>query len=134
MARTPRIPVALKPESYEKLKLYAHKEGRSMSEVAAEYIEAGLKGEVGLDNIDLITKIIREQLNNVIEPYIDRLAALSAKGALYGATSMLLNAETISRFVDVDQQMDIQEAYNKAKARAVEITKIKIEKDWTEDV
>ena len=130
MGRSQRVPVALNPEVYEQVKLYAHKEGKSMSEVMSIWVEEGLKGKIGVDNLDLISQIIREQLKAIIEPYIDRLAALSAKGTLFSGTAMLLNAEAISRFVDPEQQMDIQEAYDRAKRKAAQMTKIKIEKEW----
>ena len=41
-----RIPVALDQETYDQLKSYAAKQGKSMSDVASSYISDGLRGTV----------------------------------------------------------------------------------------
>ena len=79
MKQTKRINVTFDDETYSQIKLIAHREGLFMSELVREWTLDSLNGQVGKDNINLITTIIREQLKDILTPNIERLAALSAK-------------------------------------------------------
>lgn len=127
MSRSPRIPVAFDDETYKQIKAYAHKENKSMSELIREWTYQGLNGSVSKSNISLITEIIDERLLAILNPKVERLAALSAKTCVMSATSAYLNAETLSKFVPDDVQMDYQEAYIKARKKAIEYTKGRVD-------
>ena len=74
-----RITVTFDSETYKLLKNISDKNHISISETVRRYTEAGLNGNVSESNINYISAIIREQLRIVMQPSIERLAALSAK-------------------------------------------------------
>lgn len=119
MPGNPRINVTFDDEAFRQIKLIAHKEGKSMSEVVREWTYDRLDGELGKNNVDFICRLIREQLKDVLQPHIDRLAAISAKGGVQSATAAYLTAETIARFVPTELQEDVQEVYIQARKKAV---------------
>ena len=100
-------------------------EGKSMSEVVRTWTEERLNGEINVKNIALITDIIREQLNAVLQPGIERLAALSAKTCIQSSAAAYLTAETISRFLEDYEQEEFSEIYEKARKKGVAYTKNK---------
>lgn len=120
---SPRINVTFKDEDYEQIKLIADKRHCSMSEVCRSYVIDGLNGDLTKSNIDFISAIIREQLKIVLRPSVERLAALSAKTCMQASTSAYLNAEAIAKFVPVELQLDVQNAYNAARKKAVKYIK-----------
>lgn len=123
--KLPRINVQFNDDSYEQIKLLAHMEGKSMSEVVRTWTEERLNGEINVKNIALITDIIREQLNAVLQPGIERLAALSAKTCIQSSAAAYLTAETISRFLEDYEQEEFSEIYEKARKKGVAYTKNK---------
>lgn len=123
--KTHRITVTLDDATYEQVKNMAHRENRSMSEVLRIAAIETLTVQINAENIDMITSIIRQQLRDVMQPQVERLAALSAKTCVQSATAAYLTAETISRFVPVSQQEDLQEVYTAARKKAVEYTRRK---------
>ena len=126
-----RINVTFDDETFEKIQLISMKMDISMSELVRLWSMEGLAGELGRENLDVITKIIREQLESILQPGIERLAALGAKTCTMAATSAYLNAETIGSFVPEHKQRDIEEVYNKARVKGVMYTKQKLNERGT---
>lgn len=124
--RSPRISVAFDEETMEQLKLISAKTGKSISDIVSGYTMEGLKGQIGADNIDLITNIIRTQLKDVMQPSVERICSLIAKTCVSSAQSTFLNAEAIAKFVPQDRQEDVNEVYEKARIKAIEYTKKKV--------
>ena len=77
----------------------------------------------------MITHIIREQLRDILKPDIERLAALSAKTCVQSSTAAYLTAETISKFVPLQEQEEFRECYEKARKKGVEYTRRKLGSD-----
>lgn len=124
-----RINVTFDDDSYNQIVNIANKTNTSYSEVVRDFALQGINGELGVKNIDLITMIIREQLRTIIKPETERICALLAKATIMSATSTFLNAETISRFVPQNKQLDIQYAYDAAHKKAINYTKKKVTLD-----
>lgn len=120
-----RITVTLDKELYTQLKNIADKNHISISEAVRRYVQAGLNGSLSEANIDYICKIVREQLRVVMQPSIERLAALSAKTCIQASAAAYLTAETIARFVPVELQEDVQLVYEEARKKGVRYTKTK---------
>lgn len=120
-----RITVTLDKELYTQLKNIADKNHISISEAVRRYVQAGLNGSLSEANIDYICKIVREQLRIVMQPSIERLAALSAKTCIQASATAYLTAETIARFVPVELQEDVQLVYEEARKKGVRYTKTK---------
>ena len=124
--QTKRINVTFEVSDYEQIRNLAHKEGRTMSEIVREAAIDNLTVRINAENIDMITQIIREQLRAVLKPDIERLAALSAKTCVQSSTAAYLTAETISKFVPLQEQENFRDCYDKARKKGVEYTRRKL--------
>lgn len=120
-----RINVTFTTDTYNQIKLIAHKKNISMSEVCRRWIVDGLNGTLNADNMDFLIPIIREQLKSIIDPSINRLAALSAKTCVQAGTAAYLTAETINKFVPPAERMDVLDSYESARKKAVHYMKSK---------
>lgn len=127
--QTKRINVTFEVSDYEQIRNLAHKEGRTMSEIVREAAIDNLTVRINAENIDMITHIIREQLRDILKPDIERLAALSAKTCVQSSTADYLTAETISKFVPLQEQEEFRECYEKARKKGVEYTRRKLGSD-----
>lgn len=127
--QTKRINVTFEVSDYEQIRNLAHKEGRTMSEIVREAAIDNLTVRINAENIDMITHIIREQLRDILKPDIERLAALSAKTCVQSSTAAYLTAETISKFVPLQEQKEFRECYEKARKKGVEYTRRKLGSD-----
>lgn len=120
-----RITVTFDSETYKHLKNISDKNHISISETVRRYTEAGFNGNLAESNINYISTIIREQLRNVMQPSVERLAALSAKTCIQASTAAYLTAETIARFVPDELHEDVQQVYEDARKKWVHYTKAK---------
>lgn len=127
--QTKRINVTFEVSDYEQIRNLAHKEGRTMSEIVREAAIDNLTVRINAENIDMITHIIREQLRDILKPDIERLAALSAKTCVQSSAAAYLTAETISKFVPLQEQEEFRECYEKARKKGVEYTRRKLGSD-----
>lgn len=127
--QTKRINVTFEVSDYEQIRNLAHKEGRTMSEIVREAAIDNLTVRINAENIDMITHIIREQLRDILKPDIERLAALSAKTCVQSSTAAYLTAETISKFVPLQEQEEFRECYEKARKKGVKYTRRKLGSD-----
>lgn len=123
-----RINVTFDEEDYKFIKNLADKNNTSTSEIVRNFVLQGLNGEVGAKNLDLITRILREQLKAQFDIEFNHIASLISKTCIIAAQSTYLNAEVIDRFVPENKRMNIKEAYDAAYIKAVNYTKSKIDK------
>ena len=114
----PRINITFDDETYEQIKLIADSRNCSMSEVCRLFVQDGLNGDLTKSNIDYVSSIIREQIRIVLQPGIERLAALSAKACMQAGTAAYLSAEALANFVPLEQQRSFEDAYNAARRKA----------------
>ena len=114
-----RIYPTLEMEQYEQLEKLAAKRGVTVPDIVREFIDQGLTNNYCVDNIDLITNIIRTQLISIIDPAVNRLASLSAKTGVQAATAAYLTAETIAKFVPEELQADFYDTYQAARQKGV---------------
>lgn len=110
-------------EQYEQIQVLAAKKHTSMNNIVRDYVEVGLNGSLTESNMEFIVPIIREQLEDIMKIHVNRLAALSAKTCVQAGTAAYLNAETLSRFLPENQQMDFEEAYDGARKKALRYLK-----------
>ena len=74
----------------------------------------------------MITEIIDERLRAILKPQVERLASISAKGAIMSATSTFLNAQELADLVPSNKQKDLLEIYEKARLKGVTYVKGKV--------
>ena len=106
-------------ETYKKIEMLAHKEGRSMSDVVREWVSQGLNGTLTENNIEFLGPIIREQIKNVIDPKLERMLSLQAKTCVQASTATFLTADAILKFVPPTQRAEVKESYETARKQAV---------------
>ena len=76
---------------YDQLLKISENNGENLSETIRKLIVKGLNERVYENNTDLIAQVIRQQLEIVMKPHIERLAALSSKSGHMSATAAYLN-------------------------------------------
>lgn len=123
MKNRERINTTFDIDTYNQIKLVAHKSGKSMSELVREWSIQGLNGTLTEQNMDFIVPIVREQLKSILDPAVNRLAALSAKTCVQAGAAAYLSAEAILRFVPEHRSEDVFEAYEAARKKAVQYMK-----------
>lgn len=114
-----RISITFDDEVYRQLKLIADKNGDSVAGVVRELVQRSLDGELTAANLTFITSIIREQLKDVMQPFVERLAALNAKTGVQAGAAAYLAAEAIAKFVPGNMQAEVTETYEQARKKAV---------------
>ena len=114
-----RTSVTFDDEIYRQLKLIADKNGDSVAGTVRDLVQRSLDGELAAANITFIAGIIREQLKDVMQPYVERLAAISAKSGVQAGAAAYLAAEAIAKFVPVNMQAEVSETYEQARKKAV---------------
>ena len=124
-----RFMVSVDDKTYETIQNIVDATGDSQSEVVRKLIEKGLAKEWADSNTDLLSQIIRQQLEVVMKPHVERLAALSSKGGHMAATATFLNVQALMDLVPTDRKKDVRTMYDSARKKAVEYMKTKAE-DW----
>lgn len=114
------IHLRVNQDIYTKINNIAEQTGDSVAETTRNLIDKGLAIEVSSKEIDLISQVVREQLEIIIKPHIERLAAISAKGALMSAESTFLNVQALLDIVEVSKRKNVLDLYEKARKRGVE--------------
>lgn len=118
-----RIYVTFTDSEEQHIKEVCEKRGISKSEYVRELYLEGKKVYNANENIDFIVEIIDERLRSILKPNIERLAAISAKGAIMSASSNFLNAQTLAELLPVDKQYAFEEVYRKSRLKGIEYVK-----------
>lgn len=121
----PRITITLSDDTFKTITNIANSQDRKLSDVGRELLEKALNIELCTENVDFITMLMREELQNILEPYFERMIGLESKACIQSATSAYLCAETLNRFVPAGQRMDYQDAYYKAQKKALKYIRLK---------
>ena len=107
----------------------ANKTGESKAEITRQLIKKGLAENITEENIDLISLIVRQQLEIALKPHIERLAALSSKSGHMSATAAFLNVQALMDLVPTENRKDVLAMYESARKKAVAYMKTKTT-DW----
>lgn len=126
--------VKLYPRQYKAIENIAKKEGVSVSDVIREVIDKGLTERVTEENTDLIAHIVKKQLEVVIKPHIERLAALSSKGGHMAARAAFLNVQALMDLVPSENRKDVRAMYDSASKKAVAYMKMPVEEYDSEEI
>lgn len=110
-------------KTYDLINLIAAKKKCSNSEILRELINNSLQVNALNANMDLITEIVRNEILTALKPSVERLASLEVKTCMASATAMYLSAEALEKFVAPADRVQMQEAYSKARKKAVSYTK-----------
>lgn len=120
------ISVRLPEDTYDALLALASRRQEAISAVARRLLIDSIASEAAADGKDVITDAVRRSMRDVLRPFEDRLAKLSAKAAVAAATAMFLNTQCIA---DLGKNNAV-ELYQTARKKAVAYLR---EKDGDEE-
>ena len=121
--------VKLYQRQYDAIERMAKNEGTSISDVMRELIDRALTEKVTEENTDLIAHIVKKQLEVVLKPHVERLAALSAKGGHMAARATFLNVQALMDLVPPENRKDVRAMYESASKKAVAYMHMPVEED-----
>lgn len=127
-----RTSITLDKDTYTKLNEIATNRDESLANVIRENIKKGLASEWVDENKDLIVMIMRQQMEAIIKPHIERLAKLSSKSGHMSATAAFLNVQALLDLVPKENRKNVKSMYDSARKKAVEYMRIKTD-DWEQD-
>lgn len=115
-----RFTITLDENTYNQIKILSDKRGEGLTETTRYLLDRGLSLEYSDQSLDLISQIVRKQMDLAIKPHIERLAKISSKSGHMAATSTFLNAQALVDLVPEDRRREIKPMYEKARKQAVE--------------
>jgi hypothetical protein len=128
-----RFSVCIDDNTYDILKNIAENSGKSLADVTRDLIQKGLAKDWVGENEELISNTVRQQLEIVLKPHVERLAALTSKAGHMSATAAFLNVQVIQDLVPAERRKEPIEMYEKARKRSVVYMKTKAE-DWEKNI
>lgn len=121
--------VKLYQRQYDAIERMAKNEGTSISDVMRELIDRALTEKVTEENTDLIAHVVKKQLEVVLKPHVERLAALSSKGGHMAARATFLNVQALMDLVPPENRKDVRAMYESASKKAVAYMHMPVEED-----
>lgn len=115
-----RYTITLDTEMSKAVKEIVKKTGESKAEVTRRLIRYGLASSWMNDNRDEISVLVRENMNLVLVPQMERMIALLMKSGLIGATGTFLNVQALQSLVPDEKKKDVIKYYNSARKKSVE--------------
>lgn len=103
----------------------ADREHISRNEQIRKYIEKGLAIESYEENIDLITTIIRQELDASIKGLGNRLAGMLNRVTIISAAGYYANIALISELIDTDRYSSFEKIERLARKRALAYANMK---------
>lgn len=118
-----RYMISLDPDTTKAVEEIVDRTGESKAEVTRRLVRYGLASSWMKDNQDEISHLVRENMNLVLVPHVERLVSLFMKSGLIGATGAFLNVQALQSLVPSDNKPDVIKFYNSARAMSVEFYK-----------
>lgn len=129
-----QVGVKLNMPVYEKIENISNATGDTISDVIRNLIEKGLTIELGQQQIDTISQILRQQIDIVMKPYMNRMIAVSVKGGVMSAATAFLNAQAMMDLVPDERRKDAKEMFTKAKAKGAVYMKAKLPEGYLDNI
>lgn len=126
-----QVHLRLNGDTYKKVKALAKENEESVSETLRILINDGLACKVTEENTDIIAVTVRQQLEIVLKPHIERLAALSSKSGHMSATAAFLNVQALMDLVPTENRRNVRQMYENARKKAAAYMRTRTE-DWGE--
>lgn len=117
--------VKISKNKKEQLEKYANKyHNGNVSMAIREFIDKGLSINSYKEEISFLRQMINEELEATLNPYMNRLIAISSKGAIMSASSHFSLGEVLAKFVEPKYRKSLEEALTESKKRGyVYVTK-----------
>ena len=117
--------VKLHQRLYDVIENIAKKEGVTVSEVMRDLLDKALTERVTEENMDVIARVVRQQVEVVMKPHVERICALSSKGGHMAAAAAFLNTQALMDLVPPERKKDARQMYENARKKAVAYMKTK---------
>ncbi len=113
-----QLTVKVTEEKEQQLKKYANKKYNGNISIAIrEFIDKGLAINSYKDEITFLREMINEELEATLNPYMNRLIAISSKGAIMSASSHFSLAEVLASLVDPRYRRNLEEILTESKKK-----------------
>ena len=113
-----QLTVKVTEEKEQQLKKYANKYHNGNISIAIRgFIDKGLAINSYKDEITFLRQMINEELEATLNPYMNRLIAISSKGAIMSASSHFSLAEVLASLVDPRYRRNLEEILTESKKK-----------------
>ena len=113
-----QLTVKVTEEKEQQLKKYANKyHNGNVAMTIREFIDKGLSINSYKEEISLIKETVNEELENTMNPYMNRLIAISSKGAIMSASSHFTLAEVLASLVDPKYRQTLEKTLTESKKK-----------------
>lgn len=127
-----RYSIILDDKTASQVENLANKTGSSLAEVTRDLIKKGLAAEWMDENTDMVAHTVRQQMEAVLKPHVERLAALSSKTGHAAATAMFLAVQAFIDLVPPEKKRVPKDMYERGRKRAVEFMRTPIT-EWNDN-
>jgi hypothetical protein len=121
-------------EKYQQIKDVAGKNRIAIADLIRQYIDEGLTERIVDEHTDLIAHVVKKQLEVVLKPHVERLAALSSKGGHMAARATFLNVQALMDLVPPENRKDVRAMYDSASKKAVAYMQMPVEEYDKEEI
>ncbi len=113
-----QLSVKVTEEKEKQLKKYANKyHNGNVAMTIREFIDKGLSINSYKEDISLLREAINEELENTMNPYMNRLIAISSKGAIMSASSHFTLAEVLASLVEPRYRQTLEKTLTESKKK-----------------
>ena len=116
--QTVQITVKVRQSEYESLQKLGTKTHKPMAEIIRGFIKAGMDIERSKEDIDFIRKQIREELEIMLKPQINRLAKLLMRIGMMTVSFCYFNSKIVHLFVPIKDRTSYEELMSECKHNA----------------
>ncbi len=113
------VTIRFEEDAYNSLQVLAKQRGEPLAVLARRMVEEALTQKQAIEGIDLISAALSKVVRRELKPVEDRMAKLTAKSAVAGATSMYLNYFVIQQALGPKLTKSAKEVYETARVKAV---------------
>ncbi len=113
-----QITVKIRQSEYDSLKKLSSKTHKPIAEIVRGFIRAGMSIESSKDDIDFIRKQLREELDIMLKPQVNRLAKLLMRIGMMTISFCYFNSKIIENFVPFEDMESYEELMTNAKHSA----------------
>ena len=113
--KTIQITVKVSQSDYESLQKLAAKKHWPMAEIIRGFIKNGMDIERSKEDIDFIRKQLREELDIIIKPQINRLAKLHMRVGMMTVSFCYFASKLFHLYVPLDDRRSYEELMYNAK-------------------
>ena len=113
-----RMSFAVSERMKGELDVIAAKRHITVSELIRDYIDKGMDVDKAAQDIDFIRKQIREELDLIIKPQVNRLAKLLMRIGMMTISFCYFNSKLVHLFAPLDERVSYEELMTECKHNA----------------